>query len=109
MPSDRSHDGGPEVIAGFAPVTALDWVVGVCEPRADFEAQLAALHRKLDWSVALVGLLFTGLALRFSLSIVRPIQALTRSANALKAGDFDNATVSVQRRDEMASSPEPSS
>jgi nitrogen fixation/metabolism regulation signal transduction histidine kinase len=46
-------------------------------------------------------MLFSGLALRFARSIVRPIQALTRSADALKSGDFDNATVPVQRRDEV--------
>jgi nitrogen fixation/metabolism regulation signal transduction histidine kinase len=51
--------------------------------------------------MALVGLLFTGLALRFARSIVRPIEDLTRSANALKAGDYDNATVFVGRRDEV--------
>ncbi|MFY9510578.1 MAG: cache domain-containing protein, partial [Rubrivivax sp.] len=88
-------------IAGFAPVTAHDWVVGVSESRADFEAPLQGLVRQLLWSVALVGLLFTGLALRFARGIVRPIRSLTQAADALKAGDFDAATVEVKRRDEI--------
>ena len=88
-------------IAGFAPVTAHDWVLGVTKSRTDFEAPLAALYRGLQWSVALVGLLFTGLALRFAHSIVRPIRALTNAANALKEGDYNKAGVEVQRRDEL--------
>jgi serine/threonine protein kinase/HAMP domain-containing protein len=99
--SYHSHITGVEEIAGYAPVTAIDWVVGVTEPRAEFEAPLQGLYHNLLWSVVLVGMLFSGLALRFARSIVRPIQALTRSADALKSGDFDNATVPVQRRDEV--------
>jgi len=90
-----------EEIAGFAPVTAHDWVVGVTESRADFEAPLDGLYKQLLWSVALVGLLFTGLALRFASGIVRPIRSLTQAANALKAGDFEHAEVQVGRRDEI--------
>ena len=52
-------------------------------------------------SVALAGLIFTALALRFSRSLISPIKALTDSANALKAGDFDRAQVSVSSRDEV--------
>jgi len=59
--SYHSHISDVEEIAGFAPVTAIDWVVGVTEPRAEFEAPLQRLYSKLLWSVALVGLLFTGL------------------------------------------------
>ena len=88
-------------IAGFAPVAGHDWVVGVTESRVSFEEPLTRLYTQLLWSVLLVGLLFAGLALRFARGIVRPIQALTRAANALKAGDFDNATVPVARRDEI--------
>jgi len=99
--SYHSHINNREEIAGFAPVTAHDWVVGVAESRADFEAPLGDLNRQLRWSVVLVGLLFTGLALRFARGIVRPIRALTQAATALKAGDFDGAAVKVERRDEI--------
>ena len=49
----------------------------------------------------LVGVLCAGLALRFARGIVAPIRHLTQAANALKAGDFNNATVPVQRKDEI--------
>ena len=90
-----------EEIAGFAPVTAHDFVVGVIKSRTDFEAPLVGLYRQLQWSVALVGLLFSGLALRFARSIVRPIRALTQAADALKEGHYDGTGVEVKRRDEL--------
>ena len=90
-----------EEIAGFAPVTAHDFVLGVVQSRTDFEAPLQGLYRQLQWSVALVGLLFTGLALRFARSIVRPIRALTQAAGALKEGHYDGTGVEVKRRDEL--------
>ena len=88
-------------IAGFAPVPGHHWVVGVSEPRSAFEAPLQRLYTHLLWSIGLIGLLFTALALRFAHSIVRPIRALTGAAHALKAGDFDRATVTVRSRDEV--------
>jgi serine/threonine protein kinase/HAMP domain-containing protein len=88
-------------IAGYAPVTAHEWVVGVSQSRSAFEAPMALLYEHLLWSVGLVGLLFAGLALRFARGIVQPIRSLTRAADALKAGDFDSAGVEVRRRDEI--------
>jgi serine/threonine protein kinase/HAMP domain-containing protein len=97
----RSAVHAREEIAGYAPVAAHDWVVGVAKSRTDFEAHLRPLYSHLQWSVALVGLLFTGLALRFARSIVRPIRALTQAAGALKDGQYDGAGVEVKRRDEL--------
>jgi C4-dicarboxylate-specific signal transduction histidine kinase len=99
--SYRSAVRQRDEIAGFAPVQGLGWVVGVSEARTEFEAPLDMLGRHLWWSLGLVGLLFTGLALRFARSIVRPIQALTGAAHALKEGDFDRAEVTVRSRDEV--------
>jgi HAMP domain-containing protein len=99
--SYHSVQTGREEIAGFAPVPGHDSVVGVSEPRAVFEAPLRALYTSLLISVALVGLLFTGLALRFARGIVRPIRALTGSVRALERGDFDAAAVPTTRRDEI--------
>ncbi len=97
----RSAVSGRDEIAGYAPVPGLDWVVVVSEPRTVFEAPLRTLYSHLLWSVVLVGLLFTGLALRFARSIVRPVRALTDAAGALKAGDYDAARVPVHGRDEL--------
>jgi nitrogen fixation/metabolism regulation signal transduction histidine kinase len=66
-----------------------------------FEAPLKTLERHLWWSVALAGLLFTGLALRAARGLVQPIRALTAAADALKAGDYAGAAVDVRRRDEV--------
>ncbi|WP_395700448.1 protein kinase domain-containing protein [Aquabacterium sp.] len=97
----HSTISGVDEIAGYAPVPGHDWVVGVSQPRAVFEQPFRQLYRDLGLSVALVGLLFTGLALRFARSIVRPIRALTSAADALKAGEFDRAAITVRSRDEV--------
>jgi serine/threonine protein kinase/HAMP domain-containing protein len=95
-----ARDGEPQ-IAGYAPVPGLDWVVGVAESRERFEAPLEVLQTRLRWSIGLVGLIAGAFALRFALGIVRPVRDLTRAANALKAGDFHDATVPVRRKDEI--------
>ena len=99
--SYRSALDGQAHVAGFAPVPGLDWVVGVSEARATFEAPLRTLAQHLLWSLGLVGLLFTGLALRFARSIVKPVRELTSATQALKAGDYDTARVVVSSRDEL--------
>jgi serine/threonine protein kinase/HAMP domain-containing protein len=88
-------------IAGYAPVLGHNWVVGVSESEKDFEAPLTRLYTQLAWSVGLVGLIFTGLALLFARSIVQPIRALTRAAHALKNGDYAKASLTVRSRDEI--------
>ncbi len=88
-------------VAGFAPVRGHDWVVGVSEPRSAFEEPLNKLFQRAMWSVGLIGLLFTGLALRFARSIVEPIRGLIRAVHALKSGDFDHANVQAHSRDEI--------
>jgi nitrogen fixation/metabolism regulation signal transduction histidine kinase len=97
----RSVTNKRDEIAGYARVAAQDWVVGVSKSRTDFETPLGALKTQLQYSAALVGLLFTGLALRFARSIVRPIRALTVAARALKEGDYAQEGVEVKRRDEL--------
>lgn len=99
--SYTSPVSGEDEIAGFAPVQGHDWVVGVSESREVFEAPIMTLYEHLLWSVGLLGLLFTGLALRFARSVVRPVRALTAGADALKRGDYDAASVSVRSRDEI--------
>ncbi len=102
-----------EQIVGYAPVlsggnsSALEhgnnnhWVVGISESRASFEQPLNSLFYGLLSSMAVVGLCFAGLALWFARRIVRPIQALTRAADALKAGDFGRASIKVESQDEV--------
>lgn len=97
----NAYETGVGQVGGYAPVPGHDWVVGVYESQASFEAPLDRLYIHLGWSVGLVGLLFAWLALRVAHGIVRPIRALTAGADALKSGDFDRAQVDVTSRDEV--------
>lgn len=111
--SYHSTFSNDEQIVGYAPVLsggnslALErgnnthWVVGISESRASFEQPLNQLFYGLLSSMAVVGLCFAGLALWFARRIVRPIQALTRAADALKAGDFGRASIKVESQDEV--------
>ncbi|RZL11741.1 MAG: HAMP domain-containing protein [Rubrivivax sp.] len=97
----RSSLSRQSEIAGYAPVSGHDWVVGVSESRERFEEPLNQLFTKLMWSVGLAGLLFVGLALMFARTIVRPVKALTRAADALKQGNYAKASLTVKSRDEI--------
>jgi serine/threonine protein kinase/HAMP domain-containing protein len=99
--SYRSTLSGLEEHAGFAPVPGHDWVVGVSEPRAQFERPLRKLYDNMLYSVALAGAVFLVLAVLFARSIVRPIARLTDAANALKEGDYDRANIKVTANDEI--------
>jgi serine/threonine protein kinase/HAMP domain-containing protein len=88
-------------VAGFAPVSGVDWVVGVTESRDSFEAPLRRIFVQLLISVAAVGTFFVLLAIVFARSISRPVQALTHAADALKRGDYDAARVRVKSDDEI--------
>ena len=96
-----SHVTRREEIAGYAPVPLNDWVVGVSESRDYFAKPLDRLFDRVVVSVLLAGAIFVALALIFARSIVRPIQALTEAANALKNGDYDNANIEVRSNDEV--------
>ncbi|NRR34057.1 HAMP domain-containing protein [Oxalobacteraceae bacterium] len=101
--SIRYHStlSGGEEYAGYAPVEGHNWVVGVTEPRAQFEAPLRSLFQNVLYSVGIIGLVFLILALLFARSIVRPVQRLTEAANALKDGDYDKANIQVTSNDEI--------
>ena len=88
-------------VAGYAPVAGVDWVVGVTESRASFEAPLRAIFEQVLYSLALVGAVFVLLAILFARSISRPVESLTRAADALKRGDYDEAHVRVTSGDEI--------
>ena len=99
--SYRSTLSGQEEVAGYAPLSAHQWVVGITESRAVFEAPLNQLFTRVLTSVLLIGLVFFFLALLFSRSIVRPIQQLTQAALALKRGDYKMASIQGGSDDEI--------
>jgi serine/threonine protein kinase/HAMP domain-containing protein len=92
---------GQQEIAGFAPVSSHNWVIGVTESRAFFTEPLNALFANVLYSVILVGFVFLVLALLFTRTIVKPIRELNDAAHALKAGDYDRAVITVTSRDEI--------
>jgi len=99
--SYRSTVSGTDEIAGYAPVAAHNWMVGVSESRASFEAPSQALFTTVLYSVLVVGLVFLLLAWLLARSIVKPIEDLTAAAHALKNGDYDKATLTVRSTDEI--------
>jgi len=88
-------------VAGYAPVAGVDWVVGVTESHASFQAPLRAIFQQVLYTSAVVGAVFVLLAILFARSITRPVLALTRAADALKRGDYDEAHVRVKSGDEI--------
>jgi HAMP domain-containing protein len=92
---------GERAVAAWSPVQGTDWVVGISDARAGAEAPLAAAARRIAWGAALLALGVGALAWWFARGVVQPLHDLTRAADALKAGDFHNATVPVQRRDDL--------
>ncbi|HEX7640453.1 MAG TPA: cache domain-containing protein, partial [Burkholderiaceae bacterium] len=97
----RSTISREREVAGYAPVAGVDWVVGVTESRESFEAPLRVIFEQVLFSLAVVGAIFVLLAIVFARSISRPVQALTRAADALKRGDYDGAHVRVRNDDEI--------
>jgi C4-dicarboxylate-specific signal transduction histidine kinase len=76
-------------IAGFAPMSNQDWVMGVTETEEAFSAPLKRLALQNVISVLVIGGITTAVALRLAQSIVRPIQALTETARGLEQDEFD--------------------
>ena len=87
-----------EEITGYAPVKGHIWVVAVSETKEEFSAPLDRLFSNVLYSVFLVGMVFLLLAMLFARSIVSPIQELQTAALALKSGDYDKASVRVDRK-----------
>ena len=98
--SYRGRTGGRR-IASFAPLRSKRWALVVTEPDSEFAAPLRALARQSALSAAVVGSLITALALLLARGIVRPVQSLTRAAQALQQGCFDQARVDEKRGDEI--------
>lgn len=92
---------GKREIAGYAPVKAHDWVLGVSESQESFEKPLNLLFNNAMLSLIVIGLIFMILAVLFARSIVKPIERLTMAAHALKNGDYDKATIKVTSGDEI--------
>lgn len=92
-PGHTSYRFGMEQIpriVGFAPLKEQPWVLGVSQPKTQFDVPLNRLIWLNGSSVLLVGGITAIIALLLARSISRPIRALTAAAQALERGDFNS-------------------
>ncbi len=92
---------GKPHMAGYAPVRLHPWAVVISTPEEEFVAPLKAFFSRNITTVAILAAVFTLLILIFARWLTRPIQLLTRSAEALASGKFAAARLDVARRDEL--------
>lgn len=90
----------PEIV-GFAPTLEKNWQVAVAESEDAYARPLQRLFRNAVTSVALIGLIFVGLAFLFARTFTRPLKALTDSAASIERGDLEQARVTVSTQDEL--------
>ena len=94
-------DTGETVIVSYAPMRQRDWVVGVLQPRSDFDQPLRELERQQTTILLLLGFLIVLVGLMLSRRFVRPIQTLTHAAVRLAEGDFSARAPDSASRDEV--------
>lgn len=95
----NSPEGQP-MVAGFAPMNTKKWVVGVVQPRSNFDLPMRELERQQYLIVLAVAILATIVALYASRRLVRPIRSLSEAAQKVAQGDF-SARAQVSTRDEL--------
>ncbi len=101
QPALRSHDlVGTPVLAAWAPIESLDWMVFVEQP-------IAEVYAKLNASIARTGLLLLAglivsaiVALVLARGMVRPIRTLSEGARRIGEGDLDQR-IEVKTGDEL--------
>jgi signal transduction histidine kinase len=97
----RSHDpAGVPVLAAWAPIESLDWMVFVEQP-------VAEVYAKLNASIVRTGLLLLAglvvsaiVALILARGMVRPIRTLSEGARRIGEGDLDQR-IEVKTGDEL--------
>ncbi len=92
--------GKPEIV-GFAPLGQKGWKVAVSETEENYAAPLTKLFNKAVLSVSLTSVVCLIFALFFARTFTRPLNDLTRAAEAVEKGDLEHATVPVTTDDEL--------
>jgi len=98
------HDSvvsGKATITGFAPVAGHDWVVAVAQDRGSVQAPLTFLHGYLLAGALGVMALVLLVAWWLARGVTRPMRRITHALHDLKIGDFEDARVKSDRRDEL--------
>lgn len=88
-------------IVGFAPLSQVEWRLGVSESEEVYSQPLRAIYRNAVGLVLIVGLLCMLIALLLGRSLTRPLKALTDAARAVESGSLQNAKVNLRREDEL--------
>lgn len=92
---------GVSEIAGFSPLTQVDWRVIVSESEQVYLQPLQHLFRNAVNSVVIAGAIFIVVAILLARTFTHPLRALTNSAAAIESGDLEHAKVFLARRDEL--------
>lgn len=99
--SYASTASGTEVVAGYAPVAGHDWLVAVSADAAALRAPLAFLHGYLLLGALAITAFMAGVAWLAARRITRPLRVLAQALHDLRAGDYEDARVKAERRDEL--------
>jgi methyl-accepting chemotaxis protein len=93
---------GVQVFSSFRPldIQDLDWVLMSEKDVSEAMAPVGSLARRMLIVLAVLLPVLGLLALWFAANLIRPIRALSVSANALASGDLDQS-VAVERGDEV--------
>jgi class 3 adenylate cyclase len=92
---------GNDRIAAFAPLQEQNWHVVISEDREEFAKPLWGLYYDALTSTLVVGAVFSLFGILFAQVFLRPIRRLSRSAEAVRAGDYDAARVACGGGDEL--------
>jgi HAMP domain-containing protein len=88
-------------VAGYAPVPGHDWVVAVTADRSTLTAPLLKLQAGLGSGLLVVAAAVVAAAWWVSRSLSAPLRRLQRAMQDLKAGDYEDARLPDNRRDEI--------
>ena len=92
------EDGG---WMAFTPLSSSGWSMGVVFPKAELMADIVGLHQVIV-AIGLVGLLLImALILLISISITRPLRALTTTAEEIATGNLDAEMSLARSNDEV--------
>ncbi len=98
---EQIHYNGEQVLIAFAPIATAGWSVALVLPESEAVQQPVAaitqeidngqveLNQQLITLLAVLGVVFSLLAVGLAHSFARPIQALQRGAQHVAAGDLD--------------------
>lgn len=97
-------DDPTQQIAGFAPITSLNWVAGANLPVAEFQAPMQALAQQASITAVIAGLLAVAVGLLVARGIVQPVGKLAAAAREIELDNsFEPADIAdvLKQQDEI--------